>query len=215
MSHDRNQPGDDRQLEQQLLAHFRQHSQDEPSAELDARILAAARAAQQQSAPAMSWSERLHAWLFGAGARQHWSLAVAGLACLGIGVSLTWRTLEQAPPSFDAAAPAVLSAPTPASPASAPLQREALPEAPAQSKLLAAPPAAAKRELRQQDMTAASPAAELADQLPAEPQRSLQRLLELRRAGQHEQAEQLQRQLLRDYPQLDIAAELKRLEQAP
>lgn len=99
-----NQPMPDEQ-ERQMLEHFRQHSDGEPSASLDAQILAAASAAVRnttiiESKPALS--ARLHSWLFGAGGRQRWSVAVAGIACLGIGVSLTWRTFEQAPDAFDA-----------------------------------------------------------------------------------------------------------------
>ena len=91
--------------EQQMLAHFRQHSGGEPSAQLDAQILAAASAAARSAATTEAkpgLSARLHNWLFGAGGRQRWSVALAGVACLGIGVSLTWRTFEQAPDAFDA-----------------------------------------------------------------------------------------------------------------
>lgn len=129
MKHDQHRP--DKQ-ELQMLAHFRAHSPGEPSAELDARILAAANAA----APAAvageqppGWSARLHAWLFGGG-RQRWSLALAGVACLGIGVSLTWRTFEQAPDAYDAVpsgapmAPAASVAPE-AAPLSAPMAESA------------------------------------------------------------------------------------------
>tara|TARA_R110000868_G_scaffold22242_1_gene91337 strand:- start:2086 stop:2850 length:765 start_codon:yes stop_codon:yes gene_type:complete len=90
--------------ERQMLEHFRQYSDGEPSAQLDAQILAAASAAARNKTAVdakPSVSERLHCWLFGVGGRQRWSLALAGVACLGIGVSLTWRTLEQIPDSFD------------------------------------------------------------------------------------------------------------------
>lgn len=110
MKHDQHSP-DEHEL--QMLAHFRAHSAGEPSAELDARILAAANVAAQAAAVSdkqPSWSERLHAWLFGTG-RQRWSLALAGVACLGIGVSLTWRSLEQAPGTFDAVPTGALMAP--------------------------------------------------------------------------------------------------------
>lgn len=98
----------------QMLEHFRQHSGGEPSAQLDAQILAAARAAVRSKAPVAAkpgWSGRLHHWLFGAGGRPRWSLALAGVACLGIGVSLTWRTLEQAPDAFDAVPSGLPTAP--------------------------------------------------------------------------------------------------------
>ena len=112
--------------EQQMLAHFRQHSGGEPSAQLDAQILAAATAAVRSAAvdeakPGLS--ARLHNWLFGTGGRQRWSVALAGVACLGIGVSLTWRTFEQAPDAFDAVPSGAPMAPAAArmAPQSAPM----------------------------------------------------------------------------------------------
>jgi len=112
--------------EQQMLAHFRQHSGGEPSAQLDAQILAAASAAARSAATTEAkpgLSARLHNWLFGAGGRQRWSVALAGVACLGIGVSLTWRTFEQAPDAFDAVPNGAPMAPAAArmAPQSAPL----------------------------------------------------------------------------------------------
>ncbi|WP_337056684.1 hypothetical protein [Pseudomonas sp. USHLN015] len=113
-------------LERDLLAHFRAHDAGEPSAELDARILAAARDAVRPARPGLG--ERLHAWLFGPGGRQRWSVAFAGLACLGIGVSLTWRNLDR--PGLDhesgIPAPAAMGAPAPivpVAPAAAPMAR--------------------------------------------------------------------------------------------
>jgi hypothetical protein len=102
MNHDQHMPDEQ---ERQMLEHFRQHSGGEPSAQLDAQILAAASAAVRSAATTEAkpgLSARLHSWLFGAGGRQRWSVALAGVACLGIGVSLTWRTFEQTPDAFDA-----------------------------------------------------------------------------------------------------------------
>ncbi|MFZ3153728.1 hypothetical protein [Pseudomonas sp.] len=123
MNHDQHRPDEQ---ERQMLEHFRQHSGGEPSAQLDAQILAAASAA-VRSAPAAEakpgLSARLHSWLFGAGGRQRWSVALAGVACLGIGVSLTWRTFEQAPDAFDAVPSGAPMAPAAArmAPESAPM----------------------------------------------------------------------------------------------
>ena len=168
--------------EQALLAHFCAHGSGEPSAELDARILAAAsaaaREAQQSGTAESGWAQRLHQWLFGSG-RQRWSVAVAGLACLGIGVSLTWRTLEQTPEAFDAVPPSV--AMSPAAPAPAPMASTA----------------------------AIAPMAELVIQ--SEPREALLRLLELRKANKQEEAQRLLEQLKADYPHLDIEAELAHL----
>ena len=237
MNRDQHEPD-----EQALLEHFRAHSQAEPSAELDARILAAARAAQLSSKP--SWSQRLHAWLFGPGGRQRWSVAVAGLACVGIGVSLTWRTLEQTPDAYDAPMPRAVMAPAPAAPmadAEAPqdLQRE---QAPAMQSYSQTRQRAEKKEsapVLAEEMRKQAPIASEAlsdalapDEAPpmaagAAPQANkavqarktvqpetglLLQLLELRRAGKTEEAKTLEQRLQRDYPQLDIEAQLQRLE---
>ncbi|MGY8832439.1 MAG: hypothetical protein ACKVIS_23435 [Pseudomonadales bacterium] len=123
MNHDQHIPDEQ---ERQMLEHFRQHSGGEPSAQLDAQILAAATAAVRnatvdEAKPGLS--ARLHNWLFGVGGRQRWSVALAGVACLGIGVSLTWRTFEQAPDAFDAVPSGAPMAPAAArmAPQSAPM----------------------------------------------------------------------------------------------
>lgn len=92
----------DLQQERELLEHFRQHSQGEPSAAVDALILDAARQAVSPPAPRPNPVQRLHAWLFGAGSRTHWSVAVAGLAVVGIGLNLALHTREQLPEPLDA-----------------------------------------------------------------------------------------------------------------
>lgn len=110
----------DLQQEQQLLQHYREHSQGEPSAAVDALILAAARQAIAPATP--SAAQRLHGWLFGQGSRTRWSVAFAGLATLGISLSLTWRTQEQAPTAYDMPAPVAADAPT------APMLQEMAPQ---------------------------------------------------------------------------------------
>ena len=207
--------------EQELLAHFRAHGSGEPSAELDARILAEASAAAretQQAAKAESgWAQRLHQWLFGSG-RQRWSVAVAGLACLGIGVSLTWRTLEQTPEAFDAVPPSV--AMSPAAPAPAPMaaKRAAESESVArmavpQERMRSQAPSADRAEAPMASTAAIAPMAELVIQ--SEPREALLRLLELRKANKQEEAQRLLEQLKADYPQLDIEAELEHLANEP
>lgn len=212
--------------EQALLAHFRAHASGEPSAELDARILAAASAAARQTHQAAKaesgWAQRLHQWLFGSG-RQRWSVAVAGLACVGIGVSLTWRTLEQTPDAFDAVPPSV--AMSPAAPAPAPMAakrategesvaRMAVPQEQMKAEAMArsAPPAA-MADAPMASSAAIAPMAELVIQ--SEPREALLQLLALRKAGEQKQAQQLLEQLKADYPQLDIEAELAHLAAEP
>lgn len=213
--------------EQALLAHFRAHGSGEPSAELDARILAAAsaaaREARQADKPESGWVQRLHQWLFGSG-RQRWSVALAGLACVGIGVSLTWRTLEQTPDAFDAVPPSV--AMSPAAPAPAPMaakraaenesvERMAVPQERMRTEAMArSAPAAAMADAPMVSSAAAiAPMAELVIQ--SEPREALLRLLELRKANKQEEAQRLLEQLKADYPQLDIEAELAHLAAEP
>ncbi|MGG2396816.1 hypothetical protein ACJRW5_07680 [Pseudomonas sp. SH1-B] len=207
--------------EQALLAHFRAHGSGEPSAELDAHILKAASIAARETRQAEAtgrdagWAQRLHQWLFGSG-RQRWSVAVAGLACVGIGVSLTWRTFEQAPGTFDSVPPSVMMSP----PAPAPMAAKRAEENESVARM-AEPRERMKSEVRARQ---AAPAA-LADMMPApaaveplaelvmqsEPREALLRLLALRKAGKQEEAQQLLEQLEVDYPQLDIDAELAHL----
>jgi hypothetical protein len=224
MNHD--QPKLDEQ-EQQMLAHFRQHSGGEPSAQLDAQILAAAhaaveRASKTQAAP--GWAARVRHGLFGAG-RQRWSVALASVACLGIGVSLTWRTFEQAPDAFDAvpqAAPmapaaARLHAPVMLMPAPVEeatvladepsLQAYSHESAPMEKKRLTA----AAPQVLAEPAAAAAPAP-LTHEAPATLLPELQRLLTLRHEGRRQEAQALHLQLQRDYPQLDIDAQLRRLQ---
>ena len=212
--------------EQALLAHFRAHGSGEPSAELDARILAAASAAARETKQAQidsdnaGWAQRLHQWLFGSG-RQRWSVAVAGLACVGIGVSLTWRTLEQTPEAFDAVPPSVAMSPA----APAPIAAKRAPEQEA-----IAPMAAPQERMRSQAMARQAPSADMAEApmassaalapmaelvIQSEPREALLRLLELRKAGEQEEAQRLLEQLKADYTHLDIEAELAHLATEP
>ncbi|MDG9979835.1 hypothetical protein [Ectopseudomonas oleovorans] len=201
--------------EQELLAHFRAHGSGEPSAELDARILAeasaAAREAQQSGTAESGWAQRLHQWLFGSG-RQRWSVAVAGLACVGIGVSLTWRTLEQTPEAFDAVPPSVAMSPVAPAPMAA--KRAAESESVArmavpQERMRSQAPTADRAEAPMASTAAIAPMAELVIQ--SEPREALLRLLELRKANKQEEAQRLLEQLKADYPHLDIEAELAHL----
>ena len=59
---------------------------------------------------------------------------------------------------------------------------------------------------------AAGAAAQASKAVQSEQQQQLLQLLELRRAGKTEEAKTLEQRLHRDYPQLDIEAQLRRLE---
>ncbi len=120
MTHD---PRESAELEQALLEHYRRNSQQQPSAELDARILAAAQAhiaaastatPPPRAADTPTALSRLHGWLFGGSQRARWSMAFASIATLGIGVGLAMRTLERAPEQQFDAAPLSFSVPAPA-----------------------------------------------------------------------------------------------------
>lgn len=238
--------------ERQMLEHFRRHSSGEPSAQLDAQILAAASAVVGSTTAVEtrpSLGARLHRWLFGAGGRQRWSVALTGVACLGIGVSLTWRSVEQAPDAFDAVpsgasmAPQSAPVPTPqaesAARADEPQRSRTMQSAP-QIQGSSADATSAEKKLSagvsNQLLREASSADALHEQLPqaarapteqalskaAEPtgnqaqqqlHSELQRLLKLRRDGWTEEADALLLQLMREYPELDVDAQLQQLQQ--
>lgn len=245
--------------ERQMLEHFRQHSSGEPSAQLDAQILAAASTAARSAAAAEarpSMGARLHRWLFGAGGRQRWAVALAGVACLGVGVSLTWRTFEQAPDAFDAVpsgaamapaaarmAPQSATVPTPQAESAALAdepQRSRAMQSALQTQGYGADAASAEKRLSadvsNQLLREESSADAMHEQLPqaarapteqalsnaAEPagnqaqqqlHSELQRLLKLRRDGWKEEADALLLQLMRNYPELDVDAQLQQLQQ--
>ncbi|WP_207884464.1 hypothetical protein [Pseudomonas sp. 30_B] len=206
--------------EQELLEHYRRHSDEQPSAQLDARILAAARAAVQLRKPSLA--ERLRHWLLGSGSRQRWGVAVAGLATLGIGLSLTMRTFEEAPQRFDAPV--------------APAMMQAAPPAPKPAMAPAAPPAAEPAEAKRKaesvarGITNQQPAAKVSGALaeeaasvtamadamaPDEPQASLLRLRVLQEQGREDDARALRQTLQRQFPKLDIDAALRALPPKP
>lgn len=133
--------------EHALLDHYRQHSQAQPSAAMDALILAAAAAQLNRAKPPVSnWRQRLHAWVYGQGHQLRWSLALGSLASIGLGLTLSLRTLDQLPPAYDLGEPlpAMSAASAPASAQLAEPMAEAMElkksAAPAKPAAVAAPP---------------------------------------------------------------------------
>lgn len=199
--------------EQQMLQHFRQHQDDEPSASLDARILAAAAAQARQRSTPPSLLPRLQAWLFG-GARLRWSLALGSVALLGLGLGLSLRSFERAPVSYDS--------PMPAAPV---LQRSAAPapqkKATVESARLGerevgamADSAATAEQAPAPNLAGSAPARAKAEALapaPAEVEEGLRQIQRLRDDGRHEQAAARLSDLQQRYPALDIEAQLQRL----
>jgi hypothetical protein len=226
--------------ELELLQHYRQHAQERPSAELDARILAAAReaAASRRHAERGGLLSRLRAWLFAGSPRARWSVAFASLATVGLGLGLSLRTLERAPSEMDAMPP--LMAPAPVSSYAAPpmLEERALsrrqlaeeaPGAPAALADMQSAPAAAEPDggyaakatapaesaaaMAPRKAEAAKKAAAISREVSERQfQQMLREVLELRRQGDEQAAQRQLRLVQHSYPQRDLAAELERLE---
>ncbi|MGE8362031.1 hypothetical protein [Pseudomonas sp.] len=196
--------------EQQLLQHYRAHSDAEPSAELDARILAAATQAARRVEPTPGPLARVHAWLFGGAGRTRWSVAFGSLALLGLGLGLSLKTLEQVPPVYDS--------PAPAAPA---MQRYAAPAASMERKVLREEAEKTTEGSPMADlMMAEEPPAPLASAAPLARSSSeiepwvpaLQEVLALRKRGEEGRASALLEDLQRRYPQQDMDEQLRRLE---
>lgn len=109
--------------EQDLIQHYRQHGQGEPGAALDARILAAAHQAVkhpgQGGAPVRSLWQRLFA--------PSGLAALAGVACLGLALSLSWRSglLDRGDPDARYGVPATREQPQAMAPAASPVSPSA------------------------------------------------------------------------------------------
>ncbi|NQD95132.1 hypothetical protein HP532_20995 [Pseudomonas sp. CrR25] len=204
--------------EQQMLQHFREHQAGEPSAALDARILAAAAAQVRSPGQRPSAIVRLQAWLFG-GRRVRWSLALGSVAVLGLGLGLSLRTFEQAPTGYDAPMPAAPALQRYAAPVPGATQKKAMSESfrldeqPAGVAADAAAPMAEAAEAQAPTLGASSAARSKAEEapLPDELRDALPHILRLREEGRQVDAAERLGALQRRYPQWDIEAELQRL----
>ncbi|TBU86454.1 hypothetical protein [Phytopseudomonas dryadis] len=203
MNEQRHSPEHD---DQQVLRHVREHTRAQPSAAMDARILAAA-ASQRPKAAGLG--ERVHGWLFGSGSRGRWSAAFGCVALLGLGLGLSLKTLQDVPTTYDAPAPMLQRQVMPAPIHSAPSQESrarasngAIPEsAPLAEQATEAPKIVARM------------AAPQALPLSKEVLDALQDIARLRERGQDDAAAEQVEALRRRYPDLDIEAELLRLRQ--
>lgn len=194
-------------VEQQLLEHYRTHQADQPSAALDARILAAAAAQTRRQTERPRLAARLYAWLFAGAARRRWSLALGSVVLLGVGLSLSLRTLEQAPERYDSPLPAAPALQRYAAPAP---QKKSLAESSRPSEPLidvmadsAAPP---MEEALESSGGKASPAPVRVEQapLPQALRAALGQIATLRARGLEQQAAERLAVLQQRYPQLNL-----------
>jgi hypothetical protein len=195
---------------------------EEPSAEMDAAILAAARrAAETRPAPLVVPT-----------ARRRWYFPLAAAAVIVLAVAVTVQ-LERQQPDPESAVPPVPPVPEKYSPAPE-LQRKELarkplqqPEAkpPASREVAPKPPGPpaeiAKNSAEDRAGAAAAPAAPAARAdarartlaKMESPEQALERIAELRRAGRHEEADEALREFRKRYPDFKISEEmLKRVE---
>ena len=193
--------------EEQLLKHYREQHTSEPSEQLDALILAAARRAAPAPKPSL-WQRWLQACQ-----KPRWQVAFASLVGVALMLSLVQRAPEP-PAQFDF---------TPAAKPAAPLARKQALEA-LEAQSLAAPPAAA--------MSAPAPMMEMAepmqsDAISADEARlskravapangldeQLREVLRLREAGQSQAADALYNNLHKRYPEVNLDLRLERIRQ--
>ncbi|WP_339525920.1 hypothetical protein [Pseudomonas sp. EL_65y_Pfl2_R96] len=190
----------------EVLKHFRDHSNGEPPAHLDAFILATAHREAPKPKPNL-WQRWLHACQ-----QPRWQVAFASLVGVALMLALVQRTPEQLPsydfaPAPKASAPlakpeaaarsqdepaGVISAPAPAAPMadfSAPMQRKSINSEMADEAKLS------KR--------AAAPAKSLDDQL--------REVIRLQDTGQTQAAEALLTTLHKRFPKENLTARLKDL----
>lgn len=182
-------PEDDR-----IVERYRALGRAEPPAELDARILAAARRA-ASSRPG----------------RRRWVLPVSIAAVVVLSVSVALQVERERPATADRlGAPAVAGkAAAPAAPAAAP--QPALKSAPAAAANAMRAPAAQSRSEEQAPAQAAAPAARMlqkSDQ--ASPQEWLARIAKLRREGRDDEADRQLKEFRRRFPDYRIPPAIQR-----
>lgn len=224
-----------------VLQHVREHSSAEPSAAVDALILAAAHAATQQSVAPSRW-QRIQHWLLAGGHAQRWSwsVGVAGVASLALGLSLTWRHVEQPVAGFDQAPPMAIQSAAPKAMQQAKVEsvemKKQQPAAPVAAKsadrvapglqynLAPAPQgqsaSASARAMvpvdKAEEATAKAQAGMSDAATPAaaiSPLReALLQVLALRRSGATQAADAELTDLVKRYPQQDVVAQLQQLE---
>lgn len=195
--------------EQQVLQHYRTHSDAEPSAELDARILAAATQAARHVEPAKAPLARLHGWLFGGAGRTRWSVAFGSLALLGLGLGLSLKTLEQVPTTYDSPEPAPAAAMQRYAPAAS-MERKVLAES--SDEGVSAMADSAMPEALRSSPPAAAPLARSSSEIePWVP--VLHEVLALRKRGEEARATALLADIQRRYPQQDMDEQLRRLQE--
>ena len=226
-----------------VLRHMREQSSAEPSAAVDALILAAARKAVSQPAAPSRW-RRFQNWLLAGthGQRWNWSLGVAGVASIALGLSLTWRHVEQPVGGYDQAQPMAAQPRAPKTMEQANVEsvelkkqqpkasatassvaadraerRQQYAPSPLQQGLSAPSPAKAMAPTRKAEATASKAMAEMSDAAaPAAVKPSLResllQVLALRRSGETAAADAELADLMKHYPQQDVAAQLQQLE---
>lgn len=208
--------------EQALLEHYRTHENGQPSAELDAMILAAAREAVAPARPSLL--ARLRDLLR---QPQRFALAFGSLASMALVLGLVLKGLPQEPSIDDRHVAPVLreelgdplvakkkqELPRTAMPSPAPLNREAARMSAAPSvEALADQPAAAEIADVDAGYAPQSMSKPLVPPLISELDEALNEVLQLREKGLDEEAQQLLQALRKAHPQLDLDARLEQLQ---
>ncbi|WP_077046530.1 hypothetical protein [Pseudomonas sp. KK4] len=186
-----------------LVKHFREQSQSEPSAHLDALILSAAHREAPKPKPNL-WQRWLRACQ-----QPRWQVAFASLVGVALMLTLVQRTPEQLP-SYDFA---------PAPKAAAPLAKK---EAePSTARSLAAPAPAAPMAESAAPMQSESFSADMADEAKVSKRAAvpvkaldeqLREVIHLQKSGQAHAADKLLADLHKRYPDQNLSARLKALQ---
>lgn len=209
--------------EQALLEHYRAHDDAQPSAELDALILAAARAAVEPPRPSLLARLR-DLWR----KPQGLALAFGSLASMALVLGLVLKGLPQKPEADDRQVAPVLReelgetaskklAPSTVMPSPAPLNREMsrMSAAPSIEALADHPGAASGNANPDPDRDAGYAPQSLSKPavapLAGELEQSLHEILRLREEGLEEEAQQLLQDVRKKHPQLDLEARLEQL----
>lgn len=215
-------------IEEQLIEHYRQHHDLQPSAAIDACIMQAAASAaasaanKTQQARSNSVFTRLHSWLFGGDRAGRWPVALASVMLIGIAAGLVFKVNAPTSPLYDAPATQQYAAPMSA-PAAEPqmqsrkmekAQIEQTPQvsavAPASAPPVMTDDARAERRVPKTDRAKKTKTDSVVS-VDAQTHAQLLSIIALRKAGDQRGADAALQQLHKRVPELDIEAQLLHL----
>lgn len=194
-----------------ILQRYREQGTEQPSAAMDARILAAARQALERRRPSLP--ARLRHWLAGASLAQRGSLAFGSLASLALALGLVWQGLPRQAMMLEEDRVAAAPVPVMSSAEDSRSRLERHAARPVQpSSALSARPAAPREHAKQKAAPRSQAAISTIDSVVADSlDEAVLEILRLRAQGRPAEAQERLRQLHQQFSEAAVQQRLDEL----